>query len=46
MVPCGLSAGCEDHTLLPIIVIEGQTASADPGDWYAPEGTFPPMPEP
>jgi len=46
MVPCGLSAGCEDHTLLPIIVIEGQTASADPGDWYAPEGTFPLMPNP
>ena len=24
----------------------GQTATADPGDWYAPEGTFPPMPNP
>lgn len=46
MVPCGLSAGCEDHTLLPITVTEGQTVTADPGDWYAPEGTFPPMPNP
>lgn len=46
MVPCGLTAGCEDHTLLPIIVTEGQTVNADPGDWYAPEGTFPLMPNP
>lgn len=46
MVPCGLSANCTDHTLLPITVAVGQTVSADPGDWYAPEGTFPPMPNP
>jgi hypothetical protein len=46
MVPCGLTAGCDDHTLLPIAVAEGQTITADPGDWYAPEGTFPSMPEP
>jgi hypothetical protein len=46
MVPCGLAFGCDDHTLLPITVAEGQTATADPGDWYAPEGTFPPMPNP
>jgi hypothetical protein len=46
MVPCGLASGCDDHTLLPITVIEGQTVTADPGDWYAPEGTFPPMPNP
>ena len=46
MVPCGLTANCEDHTLLPIIVVENQTVTADPGDWYAPEGTFPPMPNP
>jgi hypothetical protein len=46
MVPCGLAAGCDDHTLLPITATEGQTATADPGDWYAPEGTFPPMPNP
>jgi hypothetical protein len=46
MVPCGLAFGCDDHTLLPITVAEGQTVTADPGDWYAPEGTFPPMPNP
>lgn len=46
MVPWGLAYGCDDHTLLPITVTEGQTITADPGDWYAPEGTFPPMPNP
>ena len=46
MVPCGLTANCDDHTLLPIAVAEGQTVTANPGDWYAPEGTFPPMPNP
>ena len=46
MVPCGLAVDCDDHTLLPIPVAGGQTANADPGDWYAPEGTFPPMPNP
>ena len=46
MVPCGLASGCDDHTLLQITVPEGQTVTADPGDWYAPEGTFPPMPNP
>ena len=46
MVPCGLSVGCDDHTLLPVTVTAGQTVAADPGDWYAPEGTFPLMPNP
>jgi hypothetical protein len=46
MVPCGLSADCTDHSLIPVTVEAGQTASANPGDWYAPEGTFPPMPNP
>ncbi len=46
MVPCGLAFGCDDHTLLPITVAEGQMVTADPGDWYASEGTFPPMPNP
>jgi len=46
MVPCGLQAGCDDHSLLPLTVADGQTVSADPGDWYAPEGTFPPIPTP
>ena len=46
MVPCGLAYGCDDHTLLPVTVSANQTVTADPGDWYAPEGTFPPMPNP
>jgi len=43
-VPCGLSVDCPDHTLLNVTVVAGQTVEADPGDWYAPPGTFPPMP--
>jgi hypothetical protein len=45
-VACGLTVDCTDHALLPVTVSAGQTVSADPGDWYAPEGTFPPMPTP
>jgi hypothetical protein len=45
-VPCGLTVDCTDHSLLPIAVTPGQTFSADPGDWYAPEGSFPSMPVP
>ena len=43
-VPCGLSADCTNHSLIPITVTVGQTIMVNPGDWYAPEGTFPPMP--
>jgi len=43
-VPCGLSVDCTDHTLLNVTVVAGQTVEADPGDWYVPLGTFPPMP--
>jgi hypothetical protein len=43
-VPCGLNIACTDHTLISITVTENQTVNADPGDWYAPEGSFPPMP--
>jgi hypothetical protein len=46
MVPCGLQYGCEDHTLIPVTVEAGETVSIDPGDWYAPEGIFPVMPDP
>lgn len=47
MVPCGLSVGCDDHTLIPVTVAAGQTVEkVDPGDWYASPGTFPPMPNP
>lgn len=46
-VPCGLSVSCTDHTLIPVAVSDGQlTGSVNPGDWYAPPGTFPPMPPP
>ena len=44
IVPCGLTADCTDHSLIPITVSVGQTIMVNPGDWYAPEGTFPPMP--
>lgn len=44
-VPCGLSTDCTDHTLIQFPVNTGQTVTGiDPGDWYAPEGTFPPAP--
>ncbi len=45
-VPCGLTVDCTDHSLIVITVVSGQTTTADPGDWYAPEGAFPPMPAP
>lgn len=44
-VPCGLSVDCTDHSLLPVTVIAGQvTPNILPVDFYAPDGTFPPMP--
>jgi hypothetical protein len=44
-VPCGLQASCSDHSLIPVTVAAGQMVTGiDPGDWYAPEGTFPAMP--
>ena len=46
MVPCGLNVSCTDHSLIAVTVEAGGTVTADPGDWYAPEGTFPPMPNP
>ncbi len=45
MVPCGLAAGCNDHTLIDVIVTPGaMITDINPGDWYADPGTFPPMP--
>ena len=45
MVPCGLLASCADHTLISVEVKAGQdTPNINPGDWYAPDGTFPPRP--
>ena len=43
-VPCGLTVACTDHSLIPVTVGADTTTTVDPGDWYAPEGTFPPMP--
>jgi len=44
-VPCGLSVDCLDHTLIDVEVRPGETTvGIDPGDWYAPEGAFPPYP--
>ncbi len=40
-VPCGLTADCTDHQLLPLIVNAGETTEADPADWYAAEEDFP-----
>lgn len=40
---CGLVSGCGGHGLVNVPVEAGKTASGiDPGDWYAPEGSFPP----
>jgi len=44
-VPCGLSADCTDHSLIPVHVNAGEAVNdIDPQDWYAEEGAFPPMP--
>jgi hypothetical protein len=45
VVPCGLLASCTDHSLIDVTVESGKdTPNIDPGDWYAPDGTFPPKP--
>lgn len=47
MVPCGLVYGCNDHTLIDVIVTAGDTTSGvDPNDYYADPGTFPANPAP
>ncbi len=36
-VLCGLQASCEDHNLVPVEVLPGETVSGiDPADWYLP----------
>ncbi|MGD0609982.1 MAG: hypothetical protein ABSB41_00595 [Anaerolineales bacterium] len=46
-VLCGLLNTCMDHTLLDVSVAPGQAiGNVDPGDWYAPAGTYPPRPGP
>jgi hypothetical protein len=45
-VACGLSSKCTDHTLLGVVVSAGaDTPDITPGDWYAPDGAFPPKPD-
>lgn len=45
MVPCGLNASCTDHSLISVTVAAGGVAGGiNPGDWYAPAGSFPAMP--
>jgi hypothetical protein len=47
MVPCGLQAGCTDHTLIDVVVTSGNvTAGVNPNDYYANPGSFPPNPVP
>jgi hypothetical protein len=44
-VPCGLTVDCTSHELIDVPVNVGQVVSGiDPGDWYAPAGTFPSAP--
>jgi len=45
-IACGLTADCTDHSLIPVTITVNQTIIVDPADWYAPEGSFPPMPTP
>lgn len=46
VVPCGFNANCNDHTLIDVTVTAGHdSGGVNPGDWYAPEGTFPPFPQ-
>jgi hypothetical protein len=46
-VPCGLQASCTDHSLIPVEVKSGEvTQGINPGDFYAPAGTFPSNPAP
>jgi hypothetical protein len=34
-VPCGLQASCSDHSLLPVVLHEGQSmTNIQPNDWY------------
>ncbi len=44
-VPCGLAAECADHSLIDVTVASGQHVTGiNPGDWYAPPGSFPLFP--
>ena len=44
-VRCGITPGCNDHSLISVHIDVGATATnIDPIDFYAPDGTFPPDP--
>ena len=44
-VLCGLAPECADHSLIEVTITAGTTIpDINPGDAYAPDGTFPPMP--
>lgn len=44
-VTCGLTAECQDHSLIDVVVAANTvTSDVNPGDWYAPPGSFPPDP--
>lgn len=44
-VPCGLGAGCTDHSLTRITVRPGETVTGvDVMDWSVPRGSVPPQP--
>ena len=45
-VACGMTAGCPlDHTLIRVTVrADDYVLGIDPGDWYAPPGTYPARP--
>ena len=46
-VPCGLTIACTDHSLIIVTVVANQTTTGvNPGDWYAPDGSFPQNPAP
>jgi len=45
-VPCGLTVTCTDHALIRVTVSAGATITVNPGDWYAPDGSYPRMPYP
>ena len=47
MVPCGLQYGCNDHTLIDVVVTSAHvTTGIDPNDYYADAGAFPANPVP
>jgi hypothetical protein len=45
-VTCGMLVTCDDHSLIPVVVIAGKTAGGvEVRDWYVGPGTFPARPQ-